>query len=370
MRVSHLSLTSWRNYEQADLSFPAGPTVLLGANGQGKTNAVEALVFLSTLKSHRLAQGSGLIRSGSTSAVIRARLLSAEREVRLECQLNVDRPNVAQINGNPAKMRELTRYCHVVLFAPEDLTIVRGDPSERRNFVDDLLAQLNPRMAGVIADYERVVRQRSNLLKTARNASSLSTLEVWDDKLVELGSELLDARTALVNRLGPPLERQYEALVDADHQPRLEWMHSIGDSEGMSTSEKFRRALSEVRDQERERGVTLVGPHRDDLLFQLNTLPVKGYASHGETWSFTLALKLAAADVLRADSSVGDPIIVLDDVFAELDVHRRERLTQAVASYEQVIVTAAVVDDVPTEFAQHVHHISAGRIQESGVSDE
>jgi DNA replication and repair protein RecF len=278
-----------------------------------------------------------------------------------------------------------------VLFAPEDLQIVRGDPSARRRFVDQLLIQRTPRMSGVIADYDRVLRQRNALLKSARargiRGEGLSTLDVWDDKLVALGSELIVARSRLTAELADPVRAAYTAIAGADHSPELGWSLSVAgadpddeEDEGdaapesgasrldvASVAEAFRQALAARRTQELDRGVTLVGPHRDDLVLRVRGLPVKGYASHGESWSMALALRLASAELLRAESQTGDPVVILDDVFAELDADRRTRLAGLVADYEQVIVTAAVEADVPAELRAAVVRVRAGRILEEAL---
>ena len=378
MHVSFLSLTSWRNHTHSQVELVPGVSVFLGPNGQGKTNLIEAIGYLSTLDSHRVSSPQQLIQAGASSALIRAKLLDRDREVRLELQLNRDRPNQAQLAGTPTKPRELTRYCHSVLFAPEDLDIVRGDPGERRRYLDGLLMQLTPRLAGVLADYERVLRQRGQLLKTARGNAALSTLEIWNHKLSELGAEIVHARLRLIDALTAPLRAAYRQIVDADHAPgmRLDcsWSSVLEDSPlsaAVSTSDiraQFEQAMALVASRELERGVNLVGPHRDDLHLELNGLPVKGYASHGESWSFVLALKLAAAEVLRADSLVGDPVLILDDVFAELDSARRLRLARAVAAFEQVLITAAVPEDVPAELQARHFRVSAGTVVAEAVA--
>lgn len=370
MRVSHLSLTAWRNYDRAELELGPGMTVLVGRNGQGKTNLVEAIAYLSTLNSHRISSTSALIKAGEDSALVRARLMNGDREARVEVQLNRDRPNVAQLAGNQTKPREITRYCHTVLFAPEDLQIVRGDPGDRRRFVDQLLVQLSPRLAAVQSDYERVVKQRNTLLKTSRNASNVSTLEIWNEKLVSLGTELIRERAKLTDALRPYLERAYREIVDADHSPSLRWELSWGGDVEADLAERFTSALQEMLPAERERGVSLIGPHRDELVLELNGLPVKGYASHGESWSFVLALKLAAIEVLRAESSIGDPVVILDDVFAELDAGRRARLLAAIRGYEQVLMTAAVVEDIPAEIDAQLQYVRAGNLVSPGEIDD
>ncbi|MWB97448.1 DNA replication/repair protein RecF [Agromyces seonyuensis] len=384
MHVARLSLTDWRNYERAELELDAGPTVLVGRNGQGKTNLVESIGYLATLGSHRVSADQPLVRAGADAAIVRALLSHDGRDILVELQVNRSGANRAQVNRSPAKPRDLPRYCHSVLFAPEDLAIVRGEPGQRRRLLDELLVQLSPRLAGVMADYDRVLRQRNSLLKSAKArgtaADKLTTLDIWDERLVEFGTELIDRRSRLVAELAEPVRLAYAGIVDADHRPTLTPQLSIdgaGEQDDRDrgaasaelpadagTADRFRTALASVRRRELERGVTLVGPHRDDVLLELNGLPAKGYASHGESWSFALALRLAGAELLRRDSPAGDPVLVLDDVFAELDRRRRERLAAAIAGYEQVLITAAVLEDVPTELAARLVHIDAGRILE------
>lgn len=379
--MEHLNLVDFRNYATADLTLYAGPNVLVGRNGQGKTNLAEAIVFLATLGSHRVSSDAPLVRDGADFAVIRARLAHAQRRVLAEVQLNRQGSNKARINGSPSKTNELPRYAHVVLFAPEDLQIVRGDPSSRRRFADQLLIQRTPRMAAVLADYDRVLRQRTALLKSARargiKGDALSTLDVWDDKLVALGTEIIDARLRLADDLQQPVAEAYAAIAGEDHRPRLDWALSVrgGDpeegDEGSDArasdqrgeiAELFRAALEAKRASELERGITLTGPHRDDLVLRVRDLPVRGYASHGESWSVALALRLASAELLRSESPAGDPVLILDDVFAELDAERRRRLASLTSGYEQVIVTAAVEADIPEPLHRHVVRISAGTI--------
>ncbi|UWF77527.1 DNA replication/repair protein RecF [Microbacterium neungamense] len=378
MIVEHLNLVDFRNYATADLRLHPGPNVLVGRNGQGKTNLAEAVVFLATLASHRVSSDAPMVRDGQEFAVIRARLAHAQRTVLVEVQLNRQGSNKARINGSPAKTNELPRYAHVVLFAPEDLQIVRGDPSARRRFADQLLIQRTPRMAAVLADYDRVLRQRTALLKSARargiRGDALTTLDVWDDKLIALGSEIIHARLRLAEDLQQPLTDAYTAIAGADHRPELDWALSVrgGDPEEDAPAESpdvrgdieelFRGALRTKRDTELDRGLTLVGPHRDDLVLRVRDLPVKGYASHGESWSVALALRLASAELLRAESPAGDPVLILDDVFAELDADRRRRLASLTSGYEQVIVTAAVEEDIPDALHRHVVRIHAGTI--------
>jgi DNA replication and repair protein RecF len=378
--VTHLSLTDFRNYEHLDVDLHPGPNLFVGSNGQGKTNLVEALGYLSTLGSHRVSIDHAMIRQAQESAIVRARLSHNDREVLAEVQINRTGANRAQVNRSAIKTRELPRYFSSVLFAPEDLALVRGEPSGRRRFLDELLILRTPRMSAVVADYERVLRQRNTLLKTARNArGDLSTLEIWDDRLIALGSEIIIARSWLVDELSPEVTSAYSSIAGADHAAQLSNQLSVfssttdddvpdasatrsGGMELTVVAEGFRAALARLRRAELERGVTLVGPHRDDLVLELNGLPARGYASHGESWSFALALKLASAAVLRREAAQGDPVLILDDVFAELDESRRGRLAAAVRDFEQVLITAAVFDDVPDELASHVVRIRAGAV--------
>ena len=388
MLVKHLSLVDFRNYATAEVGLKPGPNLFVGFNGQGKTNLVEALGYLSTLGSHRVSVDHALIRAGEAAAIVRARLAHNEREMLLELQINRVGANRAQVNRSVIKPRELPRYFTSVLFAPEDLALIRGDPSGRRRFLDQLLVARTPRLAGVLADYDRVLKQRNTLLKSARasgvRGTALSTLDIWDERLVSLGSEIIAERETLIARLRPLVAASYLNIAGADHFPTLSSSLSVTASnaealesdDGIPSTARgcvsaldrqqvevmFRDALLNVRRQELDRALSLVGPHRDDVIFELNNLPAKGYASHGESWSYALSLKLASAALLRIDSPGGDPVVILDDVFAELDSGRRERLALAVADYEQVLITAAVEGDVPVTLAANTVRISAGTI--------
>lgn len=369
----------------------AGANLFVGRNGQGKTNLVESLGYLSTLGSHRVSSDQAMIRKDAESAIVRTRIQHDGRELLVELQLNRGTANRAQVNRSAIKTRELPRYFSSVLFAPEDLALVRGEPSIRRRFIDQLLVQRNPRFSGVLSDYERVLKQRNTLLKSARASgvkeNQLGTLEIWDERLVALGAELVDARLDLIARLTDPLTNAYRSVAGDDHHPRLlplltirgadvedaddaDSADPVTDSSGVSTSDAFRQALAAIRRKELDRGQTLIGPHRDDVLFELNGLPAKGYASHGESWSFALALKLASAELLRRESNTGDPVLILDDVFAELDQARRRMLATAVGGYEQVLITAAVFDDVPGELTAHTVRIEAGAVVDEDQDGE
>ncbi|WP_084606006.1 DNA replication/repair protein RecF [Agreia bicolorata] len=394
MLVRHLSLVDFRNYATAEVDLEPGPNLFVGSNGQGKTNLVESLGYLSSLGSHRVSVDHAMIRAGQNAAIVRARLEHEARELLVEVQINRSSANRAQVNRSVIKPRELPRYFSSVLFAPEDLALIRGEPSGRRRFLDQLLVARTPRLAGVQSDYERVLKQRNTLLKSARaqglRGANLSTLDIWDERLVELGSELIAERVALVGRLHPLVVDAYRSIAGHDHRPALANRLSVlaanpdadeqgddgfavpeGTTKDALTREViaglFREGLTRVRRQELDRGLTLIGPHRDDLVFELNGLPAKGYASHGESWSYALSLKLSAAALLRVESPTGDPVVILDDVFAELDEARRKRLAIAVADYEQVLITAAVYDDVPESLTPHTVRISAGTIVDPSV---
>jgi DNA replication and repair protein RecF len=370
MRILRLQLTDWRNYETAELVFAPGANVLAGSNGQGKTNLVEAIGFLTTLGSHRVSGDAALVRAGEDSAVIRATVVASDREVLAEVLVNRVGPNRAQLNRSAVRPREITRNVSSVLFAPEDLAIVRGEPSARRRFVDELLVQRTPRLAGVVGDYEKALRQRNGLLRGSRGMVDTESLAVWDERLVATGSELLDARTALLADLEPIVAEQYAVVAGADQRVTLEAQRTIDEeTEEAPTVERFTAALARVRRREIERGITLIGPHRDDVLLTINALPARGYASHGESWSLALALRLGAVELLRHALDTGDPIVILDDVFAELDERRRVRLADRVSRYEQVIVTAAVEADIPPALAGHVTRIRAGHVLDDAAAE-
>ncbi|MBM0123468.1 DNA replication/repair protein RecF [Pimelobacter simplex] len=370
MHVARLSLHDFRSYADVDVELEPGVTAFVGRNGQGKTNLVEAVDYLSRLSSHRVATDAPLIRAGADQAVIRAAVVREGRTAVLEVELNPGKANRARINRSPLpRVRELAGIVRTVVFSPEDLALVKGDPGGRRRFLDDLLVLRTPRYAGLISDHERVLKQRNTLLKTlyaARGSSrdaALATLAVWDDHLVATGTELLAARLALSADLAPYVGKAYEAVARGASRDdaRISYEPTVPEP----TQEAFRAELARRQADEIGRGVTLVGPHRDDLLLTLGPgddqrLPVRGYASHGESWSFALALRLASYDLLRADGD--DPILILDDVFAELDAERRVQLAGLVAGAEQVLVTAAVPADVPVELAGATFQVAAGEV--------
>ncbi len=360
MFVDHLQLVDFRSYVAVDLGLASGVTTLVGANGQGKTNLVEAIEYLSTMSSHRVSSEVPLVRVGAERAVIRARVqagLDDLRQLQLEVEITPGKANRAKLNRSPLRRaREIVGVLRTVVFSPEDLAIVKGDPSERRRFLDDLLVTRWPRLAGVRADYDRVLRQRNTLLKSLNgrsrggvaSADAASTLDVWDSHLAQAGGELLAARLTTLADLAPHVAKAYADIAPTNNDASADYKASIALGDQVSRqelSELLLAAMTERRGDEIQRGISLVGPHRDDIALALGMLPAKGYASHGESWSLALALKLGSFQLLRTDGI--EPVLVLDDVFAELDSTRRERLAAGVSAAEQVLVTAAVGADVP-----------------------
>ena len=377
MYVHRLELVDFRSYERVAVDLQPGANVLVGANGVGKTNLVEALGYVATLDSHRVATDAPLVRMGAASAVIRCAVVHDGRELLVELEIVPGKANRARLGRSPARRaRDVLGALRLVLFAPEDLELVRGDPAERRRYLDDLLVTRQPRYAGVRADYERVVKQRNALLRTAYLArktggsrgGDLGTLAVWDTHLAQHGAELLAGRLELVAALTPHVAKAYDAVAagrgaaSIAYRPSIELAEPTTDRAALA--EALTAALAASRSAEIERGTTLVGPHRDELALTLGPLPAKGYASHGESWSFALALRLAGYDLLRADGI--EPVLVLDDVFAELDTGRRERLAELVGGASQLLVTCAVDDDVPAALRGTRYQVGEGTVRRVG----
>ncbi|MET3708553.1 DNA replication and repair protein RecF [Arthrobacter sp. UYEF6] len=400
MYLEHLSLTDFRSYAQVDLPLEPGVTVLVGANGIGKTNLMEAIGYLATLSSHRVSSDAPLLRFGTDRALVRARLVRGEQTTVLELEINASRANRGRINrSNPVRARDLLGICQTVLFAPEDLALIKGDPANRRRFLDELLVSLMPRHSATRTEYDRVLKQRNALLKSARagkfTAGHEATLDVWDQHMARAGAELLHARLELVDLLRPHLAKAYAQLTDGSKEANAIYRSTLqnlmdddggaapgaGGSlmvEGCVAAEDLRdltvedltgryvQAFAASRRKELERGISLVGPHRDELELVLGEAPAKGYASHGETWSMCLSLRLASYYVMLDDARTGGsaPILILDDVFAELDVQRRRKLAAIVSGAEQVLVTAAVDADIPEELSGRRVKVIPGGIVE------
>ena len=392
MYLEQLSLTDFRSYAQVELSLEPGVTVLVGSNGIGKTNLVEAIGYLATLSSHRVSSDAPLLRFGTERAMIRAKLVRGEQSTVLELEINSSRANRARINrSNPVRARDILGICQTVMFAPEDLALVKGDPSSRRRFLDELLVSLIPRHAATRSDYDRVLKQRNALLKSARtgkfSTGHEATLEVWDQHMARAGAELLHARLELVERLRPHLRNSYAQLTDGSKEAGAIYRSTLqgaveddgevpaaaaGAAEDLrllsvdQLTGRYVQAFASSRRRELDRGISLVGPHRDELELVLGEAPAKGYASHGETWSMCLSLRLASYYVMLDDARTGGsaPILILDDVFAELDVQRRRKLAAIVSGAEQVLVTAAVEEDIPAELAGRRVKVIPGGIDE------
>lgn len=362
MHVRRLELVDVRSYERAAVEFPTGPSVLIGQNGVGKTNLVEALGYVATLASHRVSTDTPMVRVGAETGVIRCDIVHDGRELLVELEIIPGKANRARLGRSPARRaRDILGALRLVLFAPEDLALVRGEPEQRRRYLDDLLVARQPRLAGVRADYERVLKQRNALLRSAYLArkvagrrDDLSTLEVWDHHLAEHGAQLLTARLALTDAIAPHLEEAYRLVSAGQGKAVIEYRAT-------AAPDGILEALATARDEEIARGTTLVGPHRDDLLLRLGDLPVRGYASHGESWSFALALRLASFTLLRTDSI--EPVLVLDDVFAELDTGRRERLADLIKDAAQVLITCAVEADVPESLRGARYLVEPGEVR-------
>jgi len=375
MYVQRLELVDFRSYERVEVDLEPGGSVLVGQNGVGKTNLIEALGYVATLGSHRVATDAPLVRAGAAAAVIRCMIVHDGRELLVELELVPGRANRARLGRSPARRaRDVLGALRLVLFAPEDLELVRGDPAERRRYLDDLLVARQPRYAGVRGDYDRVIKQRNALLRTAYLArktggtrgGDLSTLDVWDAHLARHGAELLAGRLELVAALTPHVTKAYDAVAAGKGGASIAYKATVPvDSPDRAALEAaLAAALVESRSSEVERGVTLVGPHRDDLTLTLGDLPAKGYASHGECWSYALALRLAAYDLLRTEGI--EPVLVLDDVFAELDAGRRARLAELVGGASQLLVTCAVAEDVPEALRGARYQVADGGVTRVG----
>ncbi|MGH8876882.1 MAG: DNA replication/repair protein RecF [Stackebrandtia sp.] len=374
MHVRRLELTDFRSYQHVDVELPEGPSVFVGPNGHGKTNLIESLGYLATGSSHRVTADAPLVRSGAAHTTIRAAVVHEGRELLAELTITPGKANRARLNrAQLPRARDLIGALKAVVFAPEDLHLIRGEPEQRRRLLDDLLVARHPRFAGVRADYDRVVKQRNALLRTAylarktggRGNTDLHTLDTWDTHLASHGADLLAGRLALIEDYTPYVVKAYEAVSAGRGHPSLSYHSSLGEAEPLVADRdlltaRLSAALAGARTREAERGTTLIGPHRDDLKLSLGELPAKGYASHGESWSYALALRLGAAELLRDNGTA--PVLILDDVYAELDSDRRQRLAELVGKAPQVLVTCAVAEDVPEQMSGGRFDIHEGEV--------
>jgi len=365
MRVKRLALTNFRSYANLELELNPGVNTFIGNNGSGKTNIAESLIYLAYLSSHRVANNLPLLTLGSDQAIIRAEIERDNRTLQVDLEINASKANRARLNQNPVKsQREILGALQIIYFSPEDLDLVRGDPAERRNFLDKLMITQSPRMAGVIADYDRVVRQRNTLLKTRAPENALIP---WTEQLIHYGAELSAERIKLVDDLNPHVNEHYRNLNEVKNAS-ISYKSS---TEGLSadTAENARilqeRSL-EVAKQELDRGVSLIGPHRDDLHLQLGDFPAKGYASHGESWSMAIALRIGSYTLLKSEGS--DPVLILDDIFAELDTARRRQLAAVTTLAEQTIITTAVESDLPPELLSAKFYVSPGVVSKEAAN--
>jgi DNA replication and repair protein RecF len=370
MRVERLEVVEFRNHDRAAVELPAGVSVLVGPNGVGKTNLLEAIGYLATLGSHRVGQDAALIRAGAASAVIRAAVHRAGRRLLVDVELRPGSGVRGRVNGAPVpRARDLLGVLRATVFAPEDLGLVRGDPEERRRFLDTLATQRLPRYHGSRQDYDRVLRQRNTLLRSAGGrlpASALATLEVWDEKLASAGAEIWSERLRLVAALTPRVELAYQRLAGRDDEVDVAYVSSVAGTLGLDPdpaklAQALRERLVADRSREVERGITLSGPHRDDLSLALRGLPARTHASHGEAWSLALALRLGSHRLLTEEGE--EPVLLMDDVFAELDRQRRDRVAEAALAAEQTMVTAAVAEELPPELDAAVFHVEPGSVQ-------
>ena len=367
MRVTKLALTNFRSYKNLELEFNSGPTTFIGNNGSGKTNIAESLIYLAHLSSHRVSQNLPLLNLGSDQAIIRAEIERDDRTLQVDLEINASKANRARLNQNPVKsQREILGALQVIYFSPEDLDLVRGEPTHRRDFLDKLLITRAPRLAGVISDYDRVVKQRNTLLKTRAPENALAP---WTEQLINLGAQLSAERISLVEALNPYVSANYANLNEV--KPALVSYKSS--TEGLNTNtdsnlQVLTQRQVEVSRQEIERGVSLIGPHRDDLHLQLGDFPAKGYASHGESWSMAISLRIGSYNLLKSEGA--EPVLILDDIFAELDTTRRQQLTSVTQMAEQTFITAAVESDLPSELLSTKYYVTPGFVSKERSSNE
>jgi DNA replication and repair protein RecF len=366
VRVKKLALTNFRSYKSLELELDPGPTTFIGNNGSGKTNIVESLIYLAYLSSHRVSQNLPLLHLGTNQAIIRAEIERDDRTLQVDLEINASKANRARLNQNPTKsQREILGALQVIYFSPEDLDLVRGEPTHRRDFLDKLLIMRSPRLAGVISDYDRVVKQRNTLLKTRSPENALAP---WTEQIINLGAQLSAERIALVEELNPYVAANYANLNKV--KPASISYKSATDGLTTNTEKNIQTLTArqlEVARQETERGASLIGPHRDDLHLQLGDFPAKGYASHGESWSMAISLRIGSFNLLKSEGA--EPILILDDIFAELDTTRRAQLTSITKMAEQTIITAAVESDLPPELLSIKYYVSPGVVSKERATD-
>jgi DNA replication and repair protein RecF len=372
MHVISLTAVDFRSHSFVEINLEPGVTTFIGSNGQGKTNLVEAISYCSTLSSHRVSQDLPLVKADQPRAIVRTGVKYLDRTNWLEVEIWPSKTNKTKLNGSDCKKtKDILGILQTITFSPEDLILVKGDPGQRRYFLDELLVQKSSSYAGIKTDYERVLKQRNALLKSAGPArrnnldSVLATLDIWNEQLINFGSQIILARHQIINELLPYVSKSYAELAPSSKALNITYLPNVS-AENMTLNDlvtAMKQKLQERQQDELDRGLTLVGPHRDDLEIMIGELPAKGYASHGESWSVALALRLASFDLLKATSPAGDPVLILDDVFAELDVARRNQLILRVKNVEQVLITAAVAEDVPKELVGNKLYVNNGKVE-------
>lgn len=366
MHVSKLSLQNFRTYSEVDLKLSQGVSIFVGANGMGKTNIIEAIGYLTNLESHRVSGVTPMISRESKSATISVHVEHEVRSIELSLTLNLEGQNTASINGSPVKkVREILGIVFSVIFSPEDLELVKGDPAVRRRFLDASISNLTPSYLSYRSDYERILKQRNALLKTLNHKASsenLETLSTWSEMLAEAGQHLMKQRFAYVEKISGLVTDLYDELSNHRGPFKIKYEPNVPCDKENDVKELLMQHMTDNQKQEIERGTSLFGPHRDELGLYLDDLPMRGYASQGESWSAALALKLAHYTLLKSSLNVGDPILILDDVFSELDEFRREKLVEIVKDNEQTLITAAVLADVPSELTGSVFKVEKGKV--------
>jgi DNA replication and repair protein RecF len=356
LRVTQLWLTDFRNYLSAELELAPGLTAVIGANGEGKTNLLEAVGYLATLSSFRGAPGEALVRAGAEQAIVRAEIDEAGRRSLLEAELRAVGRDRVLVNRQPLRRaRDLLGTVRVTVFSPDDLALVKGGPAERRRLLDDTLVACAPRHDATRADLDRILRQRTTLLKQASGRLTPdveATLDVWDAKLAEVGEVLGAARAKLVERLEPVVAKAYDDVASTAAQVTLTY-DAPWRAEGLAA------ALAAARADDLRRAVTTVGPHRDELALSINGMPARTHASQGEQRSLALALRLGTHSVVT-DTTGAAPILLLDDVFSELDPDRSAALVLHLPPGQALLTTAGPLP--PSVEPERTVQVRRGRI--------
>ncbi len=334
--LERLWLTDFRSHRGLDLDFSSGATALIGPNGSGKTNIVEAIGWLTSMRSFRGAPNDALIRRDADVAIARAQLRSDQRELLLEAELPRTGRLRVQMNRQRVQRKDLLGVMSVTVFAPDDLELVKGSPGDRRSYLDDVVVSLHPRNEAIRAKVDKVLKQRNALLKGVHgrlDTDAAFTLDVWDSKLSEAGDQLGALRAEAIARLGPLVSNALQAVAGGGHEVSLRYVAPWFDT-GLA------QALGEARNDDVRRGITTVGPHRDEIEVLLNGMPSRTHASQGEQRSIALALRLAGHELVRATTGIA-PLLVLDDVFSELDDDRSAALIGALPA-GQTLLTSAI----------------------------